>query len=481
MMAKHMKITNLKQFEEFLKSRIPSREALFVGDIGIKRAKYFMRLIGDPQNKIKVIHIAGTSGKGSTAYLTSHILQSQGFKIGLSISPHVFDIRERMQIDNNLPSEKLILKHFNQILPIILKMEKSKYGSPTFFEINVGLAFYMFAKENIDYAIMETGLGGRLDATNAATSKNKICLITKIGLDHTEILGNKISEIANEKAGIIQGENTVISHHSSVTALKVIKDICEKQNADLEVISKKNYSIISSTPLKTVFDFYFQSNIIPSKAQNQELTHTKCKPSKTLKQVRDNNTLYLKNIKLGLIGKHQAENCSLALSCLAILSLRDNFTIDKKLLRSTLRNITIPGRMEMLKINGQTFILDGAHNPQKMKTFIENLSFIYPNQKFVFVAAFKKGKDWKKMLEKIIPTAEKIYLSGFSLSNQDNLHSSIDNQEISKFLLQKNFHNFETIQHSNILENVRMLSVDNKKPIIITGSLYFIGFIVAHI
>lgn len=127
-----MRIKTLPQFEKFLKTRIPSREALFMGDTGIKRTKYFMRLLGDPQDKMKVIHIAGTSGKGSTAYLMSHLLQSQGFKVGLSVSPHIFNIRERIQIDNELPAEKLILKYFNEILPIISQMEKHRYGAPTY-------------------------------------------------------------------------------------------------------------------------------------------------------------------------------------------------------------------------------------------------------------------------------------------------------------------------------------------------------------
>ncbi|KKQ14698.1 MAG: FolC bifunctional protein, partial [Candidatus Moranbacteria bacterium GW2011_GWE1_36_7] len=167
-----MKITTLKQFEAFLATRIPTREALFMGTIGLDRAKYFMKLLGNPQNKVRVIHIAGTSGKGSTAHIVSHILQSQGFKVGMSISPHVFDIRERMQVfrsakasrtrttnaghTNVLPSEKMVLQYFNQILPTILKMEKCKYGMPTFFEINVALAFHMFAKEKLDYAVIET-------------------------------------------------------------------------------------------------------------------------------------------------------------------------------------------------------------------------------------------------------------------------------------------------------------------------------------
>lgn len=445
-----MNIRNLQQFEEFLKTRIPSREALFMGDIGLRRAKYFMKLLGNPQNKIGVIHIAGTSGKGSTAYLVSHILQSQGFKVGLSISPHIFDIRERMQINNDLPEEKLILKYFQEILPIIRKMENTKYGSPTFFEINVGLAFYMFAKEKVDYAVMETGLGGTLDATNTVSKKNKICLLTKIGLDHTEILGKTVKEIAQQKAGIIQKNNLVIAHQpvSRSSSSDVILKKCEEKNAKLFFVGKKNYSITSSTPQQTIFDFLFL------------------------------DTIY-KNINLGLIGQHQAENCSLALACFSLLSKRDKFLIDEGMLRKSLRNIQIPGRMEILNIKKHTVIVDGAHNPQKMKTFANNLSKIYPQQKFIFLVAFKKGKDFEKMLKTIIPLADKILLSRFSTSTMDNHWSSTDNETIAIFLKSLNFKKFAIISSDlpDILNNIKK----SPKPVVITGSLYFIGSVYNHL
>ena len=523
-----MKITTLKQFEAFLATRIPTREALFMGTIGLDRAKYFMKLLGNPQNKVRVIHIAGTSGKGSTAHIVSHILQSQGFKVGMSISPHVFDIRERMQVfrsakasrtrttnaghTNVLPSEKMVLQYFNQILPTILKMEKCKYGMPTFFEINVALAFHMFAKEKLDYAVIETGLGGTLDATNTVTSKNKICIITKIGLDHTQILGNTVSKIASEKAGIINNQHTTINTQQTPAAQAVIKKRCEEKNSVLYIINNKNYSIISSTPQETIFDFHF---VIPASLDSQDDLLLDVRRVKTaiLPQFKssirniatnldsrlrgnDKNIASYKKIKLGLIGIHQAENCSLALACLSILSERDKFNINEKSLRDTLEKITIPGRLEIRKIGappaslreqahlrsvagGQTMIIDGAHNPQKMKALTSNLARIYPSQKFTFLVAFKKSKDFKAILKYIIPLADKILLTKFSTSGMDNHWSSIDNQEISNFLKSQNFKNFSTSgnKKSEILNIIRA----SKKPIVITGSLYLISSIYPYL
>jgi dihydrofolate synthase/folylpolyglutamate synthase len=420
-----------------------------MGDIGLKRAKYLMELLGNPQNKLRIIHIAGTSGKGSTAYLMSHILRSQGFSVGLSISPHIFDIRERMQINNKLTDEKTILNYFHQILPFIEKMNNCQYGMPTFFEINIALAYYMFAQEKLDYVVMETGLGGMLDATNTVTSKNKICIITKIGLDHTEILGKTLAKISEQKAGIIQKQNIVISHQSSASALKIIRSRCEKQNNELHIIKPShNFQIQKSTWQKTQFDFSFHQ-------------------------------LALKNINLSLIGAYQAENCSLALATLSLISERDIFTINEIKLRKELENIHINGRCEIRKLGKQTLILDGAHNPQKMQSFVHNITQIYPKQKFTFIVAFKKGKDYKGMLKKIIPLADKILLSHFSTSSTDNHWNSINNQEISTFLRFLKFKNFSIIssEHPNILENVRL----SKKPIIITGSLYLIGSMYKYI
>ncbi|MEI8343639.1 MAG: Mur ligase family protein [Candidatus Moraniibacteriota bacterium] len=452
-----MQIKNLAQFEAFLKTHIPTREALFVGEIGIERAKYLMRLLGNPQNKIKVIHLAGTSGKGSTAYLISHLLQSQGYAVGLSISPHIFDIRERMQIGNQLPSEKLILKYFNQILPIILQMEKSRYGAPTYFEILIGLAYYVFAKENIDYAIIETGLGGRLDGTNTVSTKNKICILTKIGLDHTEILGYTVSKIASEKAGIIQDQNTVINIQQSAKAQIIIDKKCQEKRANLFMIRpRNNYRLISSTQTETVFDFKFSKKEFDSEA-----------------------LLKLKNIELNLIGRHQIENCCLALACLSILSNRDNFLIDESKMRSALKNICISGRMELREIGKRYLIIDGAHNPQKMQAFITSLLVIFPQQKFNFVLAFKKGKDFEKILSHILPIANQIYLTDFSTSNQDNRASSIENIEIIAYLKQNKFEDYSIINNNE----KEILSVINgsSKFVILTGSLYFIGSIYGYL
>jgi dihydrofolate synthase / folylpolyglutamate synthase len=458
-----MQFKTMLQFEAYLKARIPTREALFVGDLGLQRAKYFMKLLGNPQNKLQVIHIAGTSGKGSTASLTSHLLQSQGFRVGLFISPHILDIRERLQIDNQLPSEKLILKYFNQILPIILKMEKCRYGTPTYFEILAGLAYFIFAKEKLNYAVIETGLGGRLDGTNTVTSKNKIAIITKLGLDHTEVLGNTLAKIASEKAGIIKAQNTVINIQQSTNTQSIINKKCQKKNANLFTIKDgKNYKLISSTKTATIFDFNFANSELNSDSELSSEAPFK-----------------LRNTQLNLIGAHQIENCSLALACLSALANRDKFTINEKKMRSALQKISIPGRMEIRKNGKNFFIIDGAHNPQKMTAFISSLRLIFPNQKFDFILAFKKGKDFKKILKKILPLANHVFLTSFSTANQADHWSSVDTAEIASYFKTEKFKNFSTIKNN---ETEILTTIQNSKSsIALTGSLYLIGSIYKYL
>jgi dihydrofolate synthase/folylpolyglutamate synthase len=359
-------------------------------------------------------------------------------------------------------------------------MEKSKYGMPTFFEINVGLAYFMFAKEKLDYTVMETGLGGTLDATNTVSTKNKICIITKIGLDHTEILGKTFSKIASEKAGIIQCQNTTINIQQTKSAQDVIEKRCiEKKSELFTVKSKTNFSISSSSSKETVFDFSF-SPVIPAEAgiQPHNISPTNDLNNDWIPgQARNDKEINfsLQKIQLGLVGKHQTENCSLALACLSVLSKRDKFKIKEKSLRKSLEKIFIAGRFEIKKIGKQTIIIDGAHNPQKMETFTSNLSSIFPQQKFVFIVAFKKGKDYKKMLKNILPLAEKILLTGFSTTGMDNHWNSIDNNEILEFLKSQKIKKIEIVDNNKtkLIEIIKQ----QKKPVVITGSLYLISSI----
>ena len=184
-------------------------------------------------------------------------------------------------------------------------------------------------------------------------------------------------------------------------------------------------------------------------------------------------------MNLGLIGKHQAENCSLALACLCLLSKRDRFKINEKNLRKSLENINIPGRFNILKYYGKKVIIDGAHNKQKMGIFTENLSKIYSGKQFDFIVAFKKGKDFRSMLEKIVPLAEKVFLSSLSIVNGKKSVDSVENDLVSKYLRMRKFENFKIIKNNR--KEIISAIKSSKNPVVITGSLYFIGSIYPYL
>lgn len=432
-------ILSMKGAEKYLQRFISqNHKQKFPGKMGLQRTAYLLNLLKNPQEKLKVIHIAGTSGKGSTAFYTSLILNSLSFKTGLHISPYLIDFRERFQINNKLISEKLFCKYLNEIIPAIEKMRKSNFGYPSYFEILTALAFYIFWKEKVDYAVIETGMGGMFDATNSVKNKKKLCLITKIGHDHTDILGNTLEKITQQKAGIIQKGNKSIS----IQQEKNVKKILERKS-NLDYIEKGiNYKNIRLEKEKIFFDFSFKKHS-------------------------------LKNIELKTSAKYQTENCALALAAICFLGQRDKFSIKERDIKNALKSNSLMGRMDTLKINKKTIILDGAHNPQKMQAFLESLREKYPSKKFSFLISFKRGKDYEKMLHQIIPLAKNIIITTFKITGQDSLQFSEDPNVIAEKLEKLGFYNYEII--SEIKRALAIFLKKSSSVSVITGSLYLIG------
>ncbi len=424
-----MTIRTFNQAEEFLSLHIPKNsEQTFPGELGLTRAKYFLHLLGDPQEKIKVIHVAGTSGKGSTCYLTNRLLVSHGFRVGLHQSPHLTDVRERYQINSQIISEDEFINYLNRILPIIKMVGMTFHGQLTYFEILIGMAFLIFSEKKVDYAIMETGLGGRYDGTNVVMRKDKLSVLTKIGLDHTNVLGKTIEKIALQKAMIINKNSQAISIHQDQKAEKIIRDVAEKKKANV---------------------MFVRRDVI--------------------------NHVFTKN--MGLAGDYQKENASLALATVNYLSERDGFVINQNKIKKVLETANFPGRFDIKKINNKTVIFDGAHNPQKMDAFIGSLIKKYPNERFNFLVAFKKGKDYQDMLPMIIPWARKIVLTSFYTEDQDMINASEDPTVIGNQLNQSSVgsKNFCSVQ---IIPNLKKAWKDilvEKGSVIVVGSLYLVG------
>lgn len=412
------------------------------GEFGLNRAKYFLKLLDNPQNKVQIIHIAGTSGKGSTSYLISLLLTGLGFKTGLSVSPHLLDIRERAQINDQLIPQEKYLQYLNQLVPIIEQVKASRFGSPTYFDLLMVLAFFIFHREQVDYGVIETKMGGLLDYSNTVSNPSKIAVITRLGFDHTHILGKTLRQIAYQKAGIIGDKNTAIVLEPSAPIKKVIQQVANNSKAQLVYIKQEvNFRGVSVKQSGTIFDFSF-------------------------------NGLTLSNLHLSLLGAHQAENCSLALSTVYLLSQRNHFLLTETVIRKCLARARFRGRIEVFSYQGKQIICDGAHNPQKMQVLIATLKALYPDQRFDFLLAFKKSKDYYQMLKIISPWANRVLATGF-FQSQSYSTMAEDPRVIKAKTAQLGIK-----RHTAILDQSAALAQALAAPspfLVITGSLYFLS------
>lgn len=433
---------SLAEIELYLQKYIPNATLVrFPGEEGIIRTKEFLKLLGSPQNTIPCIHVAGTSGKGSTSFMISSFLHALGFTVGLHLSPHLLDIRERSMINNTLLNEKKYIRYFEEIVPAIEKMRSTTYGAITYFEVMVGFIYYVFAKEKVDYMVVEVGLGGLYDGTNVIERQDKLSVITKIGFDHVKVLGNTLTEITHQKAGICMTSGDMLAIHQFKTAEKEIKNIVREKKARLHTVEREDIRRVVLEDGKTHFDLRWKDQIYTV-------------------------------IIIGLFGHHQAENAALALSTLFFLGERDRFEVNMGKIRECASKLRFKGRMDMLTYNGKSLILDGAHNEQKMKAFTKAVGKINPYKKYTFLIAFKKGKDYIKMVKHIIPFAERIGITTIFSTNPDFSHFSTDPLVIKQRLIQEGF------RSSEIVDGVEgMLSFINKSKtdVIITGSLYLLG------
>ncbi len=426
--------------------------------------------LGNPQQDLKIIHVAGTSGKGSTTTLVSKILESQGFKVGTFVSPHIVDIRERIQINGEFISPQELEVIFNNIKYCLYEVKLS------FFKTIVAVSLMHFKNEKVDYCVLEVGLGGQLDATNFPKD-NKICVLNSIGLDHTNILGNTLELIAKQKAGIIQDNCQVVALSQSGEVNKVFETVASEFGTEINYVNSDQ-------------DF----GKIELKIKNN-------KPCVAFGYVDLNQKIH--QINLSLAGEYQASNCALALKSIEIISQKDSWTIDWSRVEIALNNVKLVGRFEVLegfqtlesfenveilesleisnsttkKANNQLTIIDGAHNPQKIQCFLDSLVQYYPNSRYNLLIAFKKGKDSQEMLLEILKHRAKIntiILTSFK-TNQDSPIASQDPLELVNFLESQNF--FDYIVETNckaaldVLDNPNNFNSIN----IITGSLYLVS------
>lgn len=419
----------------------------------LDRMRELLKLLGNPQQRFKSVLVGGTSGKGSTAYLISHILATAGYKTGFTLSPHLERINERIQINNKAVSNEEFVDLLNSVIPAIKAMKTMPVGEPSHFEVLIAMAFLYFAQENVDIVVVEVGLGGRYDATN--TLCPMISVITNISLDHTNILGNTIEKIAKEKAGIIKNIPSrlmVISGAKQSSVVRIIEQKCKETGAKLFRLGKDfNYKIHREGIDGSEFTFWDKGY------RSQKLF-------------------------LSMKGGYQIENACLALEIVFCL-VQFGFQISDQDIIEAFKTAFFPGRFEHLKleIGNLKFdtVLDGAHNPAKMKAFTSSVGTIFKGRKKVFILGFKKEKDIKSMLSFILPLADGIILTQFSSPTYVTNQRALTPQEIAHIIYSFSpKSSIPVVQAQNpkdALLSGQQLIKDNKGIIIVTGSLYLVG------
>lgn len=410
--------------------------------LGLERIIRLLELLGKPHKDLKCIHITGSNGKGSVATFIGEILKSAGLKVGIYTSPHFISFTERITINGIPISENQVTKIFsNKILPAIKTLTQTQ-THPTYFEIATAIAFTYFALEKVDIVVLEVGLGGRLDATNVITPL--VSVITSISLEHQDVLGNKLEQIAYEKAGIIKHKVPVVTATTILEAINVIKKIARQKNAPLYQIGKDIRFVIEKYPTLKNSNYQFKVKGI----------------------LKDYHKLHT-----SLLGYHQVINATTSISTIEVLQKYYGFKITIKDIKKGLLHANIRGRLELIKKDSMSFLLDGAHNPASANILRKALNDYFPFMKLIFIIGILDDKDiagivrellYKNVwLLKVIITQPKINRA---------IKPEIIHQEVIKYTDKIDI--FPTVTDS--INYAKSVAKDTDL-ICITGSLYLVG------
>jgi len=352
-------------------ARIPRSE------LKLTRMRALMAALGDPQDELRIVHLAGTKGKGSVCEMAASCLGACGYAVGVYTSPHLVEIRERIRIGR----QEIPTAAFTQTMTLVAEAAasiESKHGKPTFFELLTALAFCYFAEKAVDVAVIECGLGGRLDSTNIVNPD--VAAITAISHDHTALLGESLEQIAQEKAGILKKGVPSITIPQDKAAMEAIRQVAEQRGADLKVIGR---------------DIDFSCRFEGAVRQGP---HT----CVCLSTERSN----YEHLVVPLQGEHQALNCGLALAIVDQLKALGFDIVDSKVIAG-LAETTLPGRMELIRSSPRV-LLDGAHNAASVKALIRSIGAHVPYDSMVVVFGCAEDKDIDGMLKHVALGADKV-------------------------------------------------------------------------
>lgn len=397
--------------------------------LGLERMKVLLGLLGNPERKLKYIHIAGTNGKGSTAAMLASVLTEAGYRTGLYTSPYIQCFNERIQINGiNIANEKII-EAVEQVRDFVDQME----DKPTEFELITVIAFLYFYQCQCDIVVLEVGMGGRLDSTNIIPAP-EVAVITTIDLDHTRELGDTVEKIAGEKAGIIKKDCDVVLYQQKQSVFEVIESVCINKSARLHPVDFNHVEVTSSD------------------LNGQSL-----------------NFEGFREIRISLLGEYQQKNAAVVLKTLEIL-IEKGWNITVRNIKDGMKKAKWPGRFEVLG-RKPYFIVDGAHNPNGVQALADNIKVYFKDRKIIFLVGVLKDKDYEAMMRLIMPYGNK-----FIVVRPENSRA-LSQDELASFLREHG--NAEVSEAGNVEAGIKTaLDLAKEEEVIIAfGSLYMVGSI----
>lgn len=403
--------------------------------LGLSNITKFLSYLGNPQNTYPAIHVAGTNGKGSTVAVIESILMAAGHRVGVYTSPHLVDFRERIKINGRLIEKRYITEFFNA------HINKIESLPITFFEAVTALAFAYFKDEKVDVAIIETGMGGRLDATNVL--QPKVVVITNVETEHTQWLGSKVRQIAFEKAGIIKSGVPVVTAALNLDARRVIRQVCDQnKSALISIFDETQYIIKSISRDSTEVDIFTRSS-----------------------------KYY--NLRLALPGRHQLENAICGLIATELLEQATGMKSPGVAVGQGFRSVRWDGRLQRIS-ESPDIILDVAHNPAAIVRIREYFREFYADKRIIAVFGILSDKDYHKMIKELDRIAEIIILTRPMTDRAADLN--VLAEETAKV-----HSNFQVIP---IVRDAYQAAKELAKPdevILVTGSHYTVGEVLSNL
>lgn len=401
-------------------------------NLGLKRIERLCELLGSPEKNLKVIHVGGTNGKGSTAIFISSVLISQGYNVGIYTSPYIERFTERIKINNEEIEKEDLSVLVTEIKPVIDKLVIEGLEHPTEFEIITACAFKYFKEKKVDFVVLEVGLGGRYDATNIVDPV--LSVITTISFDHMNILGDTLSKIAYEKAGIIKNNKPLVLYPQEKEAMDVFNEAISYHNSKLYPVQNVKYEIKDNTLDGIVFDV-----LLPYKYEK---------------------------LKIKLLGEHQVMNAITALT--AIEALKDEgYIIDSSSIYNGFENTQWPGRFEII-CKQPYIVLDGGHNIQGITALSAAISKYFNESKINIVCGMLKDKQYNKMIDALLSVSD-----NFITVTPDNPRA-LTAAELA-YIFEN--HNKKAIPANSIEDAVKkgIQITKNNEVLLFCGSLYMIG------